>query len=216
MPLIARLNRLTDPNLLEQSERYESFRDGGGGMVLREDVALRHAKLSTSAEAGENGLSILALADGAIVEATSHALEFPEDWRDYESLETSVQAGDERILVQCSVLGARNRMVQETWIEPGQTHRFSFDLRDLPLAAGTRPPFAPTGVKLQIRWGDTWKTEGDWVKVGGDWPGSAHNQPVSCHWLGLQLGERQAKGFCGGGRIWPAPARQLANQSHQR
>ena len=168
MPLSAQLARLTDPALREKTERYVSFRDGGGGIIFREDVVINHA----SVEELDDGLAIHATADGAIVEATCRGLDLPEDWRPFGTLRTGIKAQGERIHVECSVLGARNRIVQSKWIEAGSTHEFIMDLHDLPLAAGKRPPFCPTGIKLQIRWGNTYPTEGEWVKNNGTWPDS--------------------------------------------
>ena len=158
-----------------------SFRDGGGGLVMREDVVLRHAKVAKHT----NELEIQATADGAIVEATCRGLELPDDWQEFGELRTTVRAGNEKTLIECSILGARNRMVQEKWLNPGEEHEFIFDLGDLPLAAGTRPPFHPTGMKLHIRWGDTWPSEGMWIAHNTHWPHTQNNQPVQVTWADL-------------------------------
>ena len=106
-------------------------------MIMREDVVIANAEVVSKDEE----LAIHATADGAIVEATCHGLNLPEDWRAYGSLSTSIRSGDERI-VECSVLGARNRIVQSAWIEAGSSHEFVISLLDLPLAAGKRHLFA--------------------------------------------------------------------------
>lgn len=179
--------RLTNPALRERTERYESFRDGGGGMVSKEDVVCRGVQLSAAGDS----LVVTAERDGAVVEATSRAMELPADWREFGALSATVAATDVRVKVECSVLGARNRMVAEAWIEPGAETTFRFDLADLPLAAGTRPPFQPSGIKLQIQWGDTWPTAGAWIKANASWPATAANQPVSVELRSVELEARR-------------------------
>lgn len=167
-------------------ERYEALRDGGGRMVLRDDVILKDIE----AVPGDAGLALRALRDGAYVEASCQALGLPEDWRPYGRLHATVRAGGERLLVELSVLGARNRLVSQQWIEAGTVARLAVELADLPLAAGTRPPFTPNAVRLRFQWGDTWPSEGALVEAGMRWPATAANPPVEAWWLGLELEDR--------------------------
>lgn len=184
--LNANILNLTDPALREKSERYESFRDGGGGMVLKEDVILKEVEINPEGE----GVKLKVLKDGGFAEGTFRAMELPEDWADQGSLKTSILNGPTRVKVEVSLLGARNRMVERHWVDAGERLELEFDLRDLPLIAGRRPPYQPTGLRLKVQWGETYATDGALLVENMQWKATENNEPVEITWEGAQLLEK--------------------------
>ena len=65
MPKTADLHRCLDPTLTQPRERYESFRDGGGGTVSKPDVIHQNMTLAAAATAPQTGILLTAEADGA-------------------------------------------------------------------------------------------------------------------------------------------------------
>jgi len=187
-PHVANLVRVADPALHEMRDRYESFRDGGGGIVRKRDVILEHMEATPTGDA----LSLRALADGAMIEVTCEALGLPGDWQPFGRLRVGLQNGDERVKVELSALGGRNRIVQSAWVDAETAHVFSVDLGDLPLTAGNRQPFRPTGLRLRVQWGQTWSTEGERHMAGERWAATEDNAPVSLTWQHATLEPREA------------------------
>jgi len=132
---------------LEQSSvRYESLKEGGGKRVNRPEVELTHVEIA-AATAGNLQLK----GEQARWRATFSikSLSLPQDWESYKYLTVSVQNTDtEAATVGAYLVGPRNQMVDSSKVAAGNTHRFTFDLNDLPLIAGDRPPYQPAAIKI--------------------------------------------------------------------
>ena len=172
--LICQLARLTDPALRE-AERYVSFRDGGGGIVLREDVVITHA----SVEELDGGLAINATADGAIVEATCRGLDLPEDWRPLGHCAPALKpkANESMWNAQSSVpvtVSCNRRGLKPA--APMNSHGPSL------LAAGPSPSAQPaSNCKFAGAIPTQPKASGS---ASGTWPDGEGNAPVECLWTG--------------------------------
>ena len=81
--------------------------------------------------------------------------------------------------MRTTIVGARNRIEKPWHITVRESHELTISLLDLPLAAGTRPAWTPTGFRLSLQWGDTWPSEGARILHNMQWPATADNQPIT-------------------------------------
>ena len=186
---IANLHRCCDESLTQPRERYESFRDGGGGVVKRPDVIIQHMAVTPASE--DQALELVAERDGARLEATTHALELPETWQEFSSLTCQVQLLDQLpdallpVKISLIIVGTRNRIEQSWDLRNTEVTSLSISLNDLPLSAGTRPSWTPTGIRLSVQWGDTWPSEGACILQGMPWAGTENNAPIKLKFFEL-------------------------------
>jgi hypothetical protein len=145
----ANLKNLADPAHKVAAERYEGFQAGGGGMVLKEEVIFKDSDCFWNG----NSLEITFTASGGSIEATSHAMDLPNSWKGFGRLRMVARDGN-GVRVELVVVGARCRLIDGRDSIRGETHNFDLDLRDLPLAAGIRPLYEPTGVRVVAYWSD--------------------------------------------------------------
>ncbi len=144
------LANLTDESRRKASERYEAFQAGGGGMVLREEISLDGAGISTVGEQVQVDFQ----RDGGQVEATPKALELPEDWQAYDRLRLEVSNPGEAMGLDLVIVGARCRIIDSRKVPAGGLATLEIDLIDLPISAGIRELYQPAGVRLVARIAD--------------------------------------------------------------
>ncbi len=171
----AYLEVFADEESMRLGKRWEGFQAGGGGVVVKREVSLNNASASCSG----HGLVIAFSHDGGSIEATVGALRLPATWHGWGRLACEVVNGGTPVTLQAIVLGARGRLIEPRTLAPGASATLEIDLRDLPLAQGVRPPYEPTGIRIQCQWGDTWPSEGAWLCNGHKWERTAGNAPAT-------------------------------------
>lgn len=144
----AKLTNLADPSRREHSQRYETFFGGGGGMVETQQVSLD----SADCRAVGDEVTVSFSESGASVEWLPQAVDMPENWRGYDALKLTAVCGDKPLTLTLTVLHARCRLVETAELAAGDTDELDMDLIDLPLGAGIKPLFEPTGIKLSAEY----------------------------------------------------------------
>jgi hypothetical protein len=117
-------------------------------MVETQQVSLDHAEC----KATDDGVVIEFAESGSSVEWLPQAVDLPENWRGYDALTLTVVTGDKPLTLTLTVLHARCRLVEAAELSAGQQSELQMNLIDLPLAAGIKPLFEPTGLKLSAQW----------------------------------------------------------------
>lgn len=140
------LNLATIVSARGQRQHYEAQQAGGGRMQQRAAVEAKHLRYRLQSNQLELELSEIPKHAGSL-RISLPAEDLPESWEGFATLqaEVSVAAG---AAVQLEVIGARN-LLQSDWQERSGTLRLS--LRDLPLAAGTQPPWQPQGIRIRLK-----------------------------------------------------------------
>lgn len=144
----AQLMNLTDKSLRRTTQRYETFFGGGGGMVETTLVSLDRADCDAA-----DGLARVTFHEsGASVEWLPEAVELPENWQGFDALTLSAVGADKPLKLTLTILHARCRLVETAELGAGDEAELNIDLIDLPLAAGIKPLFEPTGLKISAEW----------------------------------------------------------------
>ncbi len=211
----ANLNVFTNEASGGEAQRWEGFQAGGGGIVTRREVILRdaHAVLE------DGSLNVTFTRDGGAIEATVGALALPASWDGWAHLALEVINGDSPVTLRATVLGARGRLIEQRELAARAAVTLHIDLRDLPLAQGIRPPYDPTGIRIECQWGDTWPTEGARLCNGDKWERTAGNAPVAIalkrialtgaeNWVPAPLMDRYGQRIHG---AWPTKVRDEAH-----
>lgn len=129
-------------------EKYEGFQAGGGGMVAREAVKQK----DVTSELVEDKLQINFEKPDASFEATSEAWNLPGAWKGYDKLRVEVELKGGPATVSLLVVGARCLLADREEMAGDRSDAIVVDLRDLPLTAGIRSMYEPTGIRLQANW----------------------------------------------------------------
>lgn len=157
----ANLTHLVHPEQFDAAEVYQGFQAGGGGLVKTKPLILTNASCHQQGQA----VQITFDQSNAWVQALTGLLDLPLDWQPYEQLVFKIQAGDQPILIEAMAVGARNRLWRRIQLDPGQVKTLTIDLVDLPLTAGIRAAYKPTGIRFVGLWGgDEGLTDWDLVQ----------------------------------------------------
>lgn len=140
----AKLTNLADPARRETSQRYETFFGGGGGMVETTQVSLDRADCQVVGDE----VTVSFSESGSAVEWLPQAVELPDNWKGYDALKLTAVCGDKPLKLTLTILHVRCRLVETAELSAGEQAEIAIDLIDLPLAAGIKPLYEPTGVKV--------------------------------------------------------------------
>lgn len=161
--ILVPLINFTKEELQRDAERFEAFKEGGGGYVVRKEIILEHVKVSlennvlhVSADHNGHDESFLKEFEDAprrtVVEGTCNGLSLPQSWKGYDYVKISITNGDKPLSIEGMVVGTRGRLIEQHDFNPLETATITIDLIDLPLAQGLQDPFMPTGIRIAVKW----------------------------------------------------------------
>ncbi|MFP4433613.1 MAG: hypothetical protein ACLFTN_04025 [Phycisphaerae bacterium] len=146
----ATLRNLTDPRFRDLDEEvFQADAAGGGKLVRRREVTLdgTDATLETTADGSDVRLTFHR--HDANIEATLGALDLPADWEPYGMLSMDVTNGPAAVDIELIVLCSRCRLIGRATLPAGQRQTVNVDLTELPLGAGNRALYEPSGLRIR-------------------------------------------------------------------
>jgi hypothetical protein len=146
----ATIQNLTDPKFRDLDEEvFQANAAGGGQLVRRREVILDGAEATLDTTVDGCDVRVSFHRHAGTIDATPAALDLPADWEPYNRLTLDVTNGPAAIDLELTVLCSRCRLIGATTLQAGERATVSVDLTEMPLGAGNRPLYEPTGIRLR-------------------------------------------------------------------
>jgi hypothetical protein len=146
----ANIRNLTDPQFRDLDEEvFQADAAGGGHLVRRREVTLDGADATLDPTMEGTSVRLTFHRHAGTIEATLAALDLPADWEPNAQLSLDITNGPAAVELELVVLCSRCRLIGSTTLHAGERRTVNVDLTELPLGAGNRPLYKPTGVRIR-------------------------------------------------------------------